>query len=58
MNWVPWKVDKSYIGEREGNKHESRRFKQGRVAVSKAVVAGIKQRWGKVVANPVDNRDG
>jgi transposase-like protein len=46
-------VDETFIGGKEGNKHASKRINKGRGAVGKAVVAGIKQRDGVVVAKRV-----
>lgn len=48
-------VDETYIGGKEKNKHAYKRINQGRGSVGKLIVAGIKQRGGLVVAQPIEN---
>lgn len=40
----PVEVDETFIGDREANKHQSRKIRDGRGPVGKAVVVGIKHR--------------
>ena len=46
-------VDETFIGGKEGNKHAHKKLNAGRGAVGKAVVVGIKQRSGVVIAKRV-----
>lgn len=48
-------VDETFIGGKEKNKHASQKLHYGRGAVGKAIVVGVKQRDGKVIAQVIDN---
>lgn len=50
-------VDETYIGGKEMNKHANKKLHQGRGAVGKVAVVGIKDRAGYVRAMPVGSVD-
>jgi transposase-like protein len=47
-------VDETFIGGKEGNKHEWKKRKEGRGAVGKTPVLGMRERGGKTLAMPIE----
>ena len=50
-------MDTTYVGGKEGNKHESKKRHAGRGTVGKTPVMGMKQRGGMTKAEVVDGED-
>jgi transposase-like protein len=50
-------VDEAFIGGKEGNRHESKKLKNGQGGAGKTIVMGLRERGGRTVAMKVDGRD-
>lgn len=48
-------IDESFFGGLEKNKHESKKLKEGRGAVGKKTVLGMRERGGRTVAMPIES---
>lgn len=48
-------IDETFIGGKEANRHESKKRHEGRGAVGKAAVLGMRERNGRVSAMPIDD---
>lgn len=50
-------VDETFVGGKEGNKHECRKLHAGRGTVGKTAVLGMRERGGRVIAKAVESVD-
>jgi len=50
-------ADETFVGEKEHNKHENKKLRQGRGTVGKTPVFGMRERGGHVVAQVVNSTD-
>jgi len=50
-------VDETFFGGLESNKHKNKKLNEGRGAVGKMAVIGMRERGGRTTAKPIDSND-
>lgn len=50
-------VDETYVGGKEGNRHESKKLHLGRGGKGKQAVIGLRERGGRIIALPIPGSD-